>query len=581
MSHLAVALAALLVAQATPPPTPPPLAAPSATPSPTPAASALPGQPSPAASPTPSGPRLTLSATQLNLNPAQQSVVLVSGASPPLTATTERKLVTVTADPNAANVTIAATQATGTDVVHLVDANGATAEIAVRVAFNAGTIVPQTTLRVTGDPATPDWLARQVAGLVARLTQAMPGAQASIGTAPVAPSPLPPGAQTQFSIPISITSPDGQYFDVSGTTNVTVENVAADPFAPALLFYDDDPEHVHADGVLFRGTVAAGQPARLYYYHDDVADPRRILVMLTTDAPQPASVQVIDATAGPNMDVLTVGNAVTREFLLRKAYREGVIVDVAQDVPLALHDVPVTARQLVAGSVDFRVLSGGPVLVTVLAVSPGVDPRTLLAGPVLPGDGHHRTGVFSIAGFGDESLAYDAGGADAKVVIGDREPTAPNVDPNADGHDYGDYGVLQSIVATLTNPLETPANAYLYFRPIAGVARATFLVDGALVQLGCVREPVPYQIAAFSLAPHQTYRANVQTMTDGGSFYPVEIGVTATAPQPSAPPITAPDGCFPKPVPAASPSPETSASPEASPPASPEASPSASPAPSP
>jgi hypothetical protein len=37
-------------------------------------------------------------------------------------------------------------------------------------------------------------------------------------------------------------------------------------------------------------------------------------------------------------------------------------------------------------------------------------------------------------------------------------------------------------------------------------------------------------------------------MTDGGSFYPVEIGVTETTPQPSAPPITAPDGCFPSPT---------------------------------
>ena len=39
----------------------------------------------------------------------------------------------------------------------------------------------------------------------------------------------------------------------------------------------------------------------------------------------------------------------------------------------------------------------------------------------------------------------------------------------------------------------------------------------------------------------------LQTMTDGGSFYPIRLGVTATAPVPSAPPVTAPDGCFPKP----------------------------------
>ena len=58
------------------------------------------------------------------------------------------------------SVTITATQATGSDVLHLVDANGAQADVAIRVAFNAGTIVPQTTLTVTGNPADPDWLAR-------------------------------------------------------------------------------------------------------------------------------------------------------------------------------------------------------------------------------------------------------------------------------------------------------------------------------------------------------------------------------------------------------------------------------------
>jgi hypothetical protein len=36
-------------------------------------------------------------------------------------------------------------------------------------------------------------------------------------------------------------------------------------------------------------------------------------------------------------------------------------------------------------------------------------------------------------------------------------------------------------------------------------------------------------------------------MTDGGSFYPAQIGITATPPQPNAPGVFAPDGCFPKP----------------------------------
>ncbi|HTX60651.1 MAG TPA: hypothetical protein VMH02_13355, partial [Verrucomicrobiae bacterium] len=69
----------------------------------------------------------------------------------------------------------------------------------------------------------------------------------------------------------------------------------------------------------------------------------------------------------------------------------------------------------------------------------------------------------------------------------------------------------------------------------------------SLVQIGCVRLAQPYLIQPVSLPAQATQKISVLTMTDGGSFYPVSVGVTATPPQPQAPPITAPDGCFPKP----------------------------------
>jgi hypothetical protein len=213
-------------------------------------------------------------------------------------------------------------------------------------------------------------------------------------------------------------------------------------------------------------------------------------------------------------------------------------------------DLTMSARQLVAGTADVRVLSGGPVTVTVLGVSPGVDPVALLAGPVLEGDGHHRTGVFSIADFGTENLTYSAGSDDASTVLGDTDPTPPNVDTSAAGHDYGDYGVIHTIDLTLQNSSGAPSAAYLFLQPLAGPARASFLIGGNLVDVGCVRVPSRYQITAISVPPGQTSMV-VQTMTDGGSFYPVRVGVTATPPIAAAPAITAPDGCFPKPQPAA------------------------------
>jgi hypothetical protein len=130
---------------------------------------------------------------------------------------------------------------------------------------------------------------------------------------------------------------------------------------------------------------------------------------------------------------------------------------------------------------------------------------------------------------------------------------------------------LQTIAFSLNNPTDKPAVAYLYERPIGGIVRSTFFLDGTPVEMGCVRDASQrYQISTYALAPGATVPLTVATMTDGGSNYPIEIGVSATPPVAVTPAIDAADGCFPKAAPAspepvdgptAEPSPEASASP--------------------
>ena len=555
------------VAQVTAPPSPPPPSE-----SPTPAVSAppspLPGatiSPSPSPSPSPTGSLSPISASPVSvaMTPAQQQVIKISGAVSPIAASSDRRLVSYLVDQTAQTITVTATQATGSDTLHVSDSRGAQVDVPLRVAFYAGTVAKTATLKVTGSPADPAWLAQQVASLVARLTTALPGAQTAIAAVTPAPSPLPAGAQTQYTVPVQING-GNNYFDVNDTTTVNVQNVDTGSFLPQFLFYDDDPERVNADGVLYRGTIDTTRPVRLYYYHDDGAQPRRIVVVLSPQTQDPSSVQIIDSSAGPNIDVMSVGHASTKNFLAYKPRNQGIIVDL-NGAPFVLHDLPMTYRQGVAGTVGLRLLSGGPVAVTVLAASPGVDPLTLLQSPQLPDDGHHRTGVFSLTDYGNAKLSYTVGGVDAKFVYGDREPTPQNIVADSPGRDYGDYGVLWNIDFTLANPTAVPATVFLYERPIGGVLRSSFLVDNNLIDMGCVRVSKAYEIGAFTLQPNQTYRMNVQTMTDGGSNFPAEIGVTPNTPQPSPPPISAPDGCFPKRMPAASPPPAASPSPQVSP----------------
>jgi hypothetical protein len=545
-----------LLAQVTPPPPPPVLA----TPVPSPSASATPlasPQPSPGASPTAAPAPLGAAPAAVNLHPAQSQLVTVSGATGVITTQLDTPLVTATVDQNARTVTVTAAQQTGRATLTIADSNGASVTLPVRVALDAGSVPPSITLRVTGNSLDPAWLQRQVSSAVLRATQTQPGAGAPQIGAFTLPTLFAPGSTAAIPVQVSIAGGDS-YFDVTAPATVNLQNVDAGTFLPPLLFYDDDPEKIVANGVLYRSQVTSATPARLYYYHQNAGDPRRLAVVLSTSAQDPATVQLIDSSAGPNIDVMTVGHTVTRDFLTAKPRNQGIVVDVGPQAPYVADTFALKPLDGAAGSVGIRLLSGSAVNVTVVAVPAETTDAQLaeyLGQPRLPGDGHHRTGIFALNGYGAQTLAYTAGGPDASIQYGVQTP--PSADPGA-GHDYGEYGVLRTLTFDVDNPAAQPATVYLYERPMGGVVRSSFLVDGQLVQVGCARLSERYQIGeAFALQPGAKYQVTVQTMTDGGSNYPLEVGMTATPPLPATPAITAPDGCFPKPqtapAPAASP----------------------------
>ncbi|HEY9180397.1 MAG TPA: hypothetical protein VIO32_06730 [Candidatus Baltobacteraceae bacterium] len=253
--------------------------------------------------------------------------------------------------------------------------------------------------------------------------------------------------------------------------------------------------------------------------------------------------------------------------MTQKPVGEGIVADVDAQNPYVADYFGMKRLDGAAGSVGIRVLSGAPVTVTVLALPPlpqgavlsAADLATDLTLPQLPDDGHHRTGAFSLAGYADEAIAFTAPGPDASVQYGAQSPSPAQVpnDPVATGHDYGEYGVLRTLQFQIDNPLDQSQTLYLYERPMGGAVRSSFLVNGQLVQLGCARVSDRYQIGEpLIVQPGGKYALTVQTMTDGGSIYPLEVGLTATPPLPTVPPITAPDGCFPKPQSSPVPQPE-------------------------
>lgn len=418
----------------------------------------------------------------------------------------------------------------------------------------AGVIPANLTLDVTGAPAAEaDVVDAQMRAALDRAIRPTlrPGAALLYG--PIAPWPLLPvasGTRTAVGVTVTIEG-GGTSATVTGMTTVTIDNVVVPPVQPTVLFLSDDPEYVQTDGLVSRAEATPGRPARLYYYHSDIGVPRDLDVVLTAAAP--SRVQLIASAAGPDLDVLSVGHAVTRDFLRYRQANEGAVLDVVPGKPVDVRHSLILQGELVAGAVDLHVLSGGPVNASVVAAPAGSSPDVFLSGPRVPFDGHRRHGVFALDGFGAIAQTYTVGGPDVAVQYGGKTPTPRNLEPADGGRDYGDYGVVHRITFTLANPTDAPQLVYLYEKPLGGPVRSTFVVDGRFRELGCVRLPQPYWITTYQVPAHWTGASTTLTMTDGGSFYPLEFGVTATPPQPYTPSVGTPDGCSPNVTPFAAP----------------------------
>jgi hypothetical protein len=414
----------------------------------------------------------------------------------------------------------------------------------------AGLIPSGISLDVTGSPAAEAaFLDVQIRAALDRQIRPTLRPGASIRYGPIVPWPLLPlasGSRAAVNVTVTIAG-DSVSASVMGITTVTLNSVVVAPAAPAVLFLSDDPEYLQSEGLVFRGNVAADKPARLYYYHSDIGLPHDLDVVLT--ATVPSRVQLIGSDAGPDLDVMNVGHTVTRDFLRFQHDNEGVVVDVVPGKPFIVRHGLILQGELVAGAVDVHVVSGGAVTVSVVSSSAGSRPEAYLDGPRVPFDGHRRHGTFDLASFGAIAQAYTVGGPAATVQYGGRLSTARNLIASDDGRNFGDYGVIHRITFTLLNPTDDPHLVYLYEKPLGGPVRSSFVVDGQFKELGCVRMPAQYWVATYQLPPHSSGASTTVTMTDGGSYYPLEFGVTETQPQPYTPPVGSQDGCSPKALP--------------------------------
>lgn len=414
----------------------------------------------------------------------------------------------------------------GATTLTVSDQYGLTSQLAVVVQVYAGKAYASTSIAVTGDPASADFIAEEATQAATLVAYPEPGARVRTDVSTVRNAhELRLDDATTVYVPLSIEG--AGYAPYRQTVAVHITNLAQPNIAAKKLLVSDFPETIVENGTLFYADVNFDEPARLLYYHyaSPGASPRRVLVKAQNNSLDMSSIQLISGIAGPDPNVLAVGHDSTKRFLLREAAGEGRIFDVPPRATINVIDQPLPGGSLVSGLMQMRVVSGAGVRVAVVVQDADQTPIEPISDTLLSSAVKHSRGIYQVPQF-EYDLAYTVGGDPATMSIG-KLPLPNLVQGEVLG---GDYGVKQSAAVTLLNPLPDAQRVGMWFEPRGGRATGTFLIDGRLLQLHPVDPAHPALVRTFTVPPHGYRHLSIVTMPEGGSSYPVRITISSEAP---------------------------------------------------
>jgi hypothetical protein len=323
----------------------------------------------------------------------------------------------------------------------------------------------------------------------------------------------------EVDVPLHL-SGDG-YIPVDGVTHVEIENSALPNIQPARLLVSDYPETLLANGVLFTADLGRRDAQRFLYYHYNPASQpnRRILLRVGNPSAEPATVQFISGSAGPEPNEMEVGHLSTQRFLVRELQNEGSVVTIPPNTTINLVDQPLPSGTVASALLQLREIEGDPVHLTLVAqdatapLDQSVETTALLSGGVA-----HARGEYDVPQFYFD-YTYATDGDPLEIPIG--QLPLPNL---RQGEALaGDYGVQQAVTVTIVNSGTGALPIAIYANPRGGRATGTFLIDRTLVQTHASPAFSRYKIWQETIAAKTFRRVQIITMPEGGSSYPLRL----------------------------------------------------------
>jgi hypothetical protein len=504
---------------ATPNVSPSPSTSPSISPSAGPSASPS-GNPSPSPTPSPTPPPIVVEPEAGSVPVGSTQVLHVQSVMGTITATVhDPSLLDAAVDQASLTVTLSGKEP-GATVVTIQDQRGLTKDIPVRIAYNAGTIAQYAELQITGDPASADYARMQAVHLAQKVAQARPGAQI-IATEDQVSYSSSLGQDNTVDILVPVLIQGENMFSVNGTTRVHVENIAAPRIAPDILMVSDFPEQLTENGLLFTADLQRGSPSRfLYYHYNPGGQPeRRIILRAENTSPEPAIVQFISGPGGPGANELQVGHDSTKTFLSRLVQNEGRLIVIPGNATLNIYEHDLPPGDIACNLLQLQVLNGGTVHLTLFAQDATSDPNMpLTSTDLLVGTHLHARGIYNVPEF-HYMTQWKTTDPYLQLPIG-QIPLPNHLVGQALA---GDYGVLQSFVVNVQNPMSTPQNIAIYENPRGGRATGTYIIDGVMIQSHQVPAFSNYKLRQYVVPAKGFLRVTIITMPESGSSYPLNI----------------------------------------------------------
>ena len=259
------------------------------------------------------------------------------------------------------------------------------------------------------------------------------------------------------------------------------------------LLFSDSPEYVKEVGVLYRDTVT-GDARVLYYHLNDTPQPKKVAVVLETEADLATVTVTRGAAAAPSTDYLQVGKATQIGYFDTHELNERIYVTKERPrllVP-AMNETLLAPGQLVYGVYDFH--TNAPVRVSVIMYGADVDPFSFLrTARVLPRDEIALRGTFRGMNrvLTSQKIYHPAMDGAVYFPIGDNihDIYRHGIDAT-DGSavtNYGNYGILYQI----NIPTAGRERTRYFLSPLGGVYAGAVRVESGtkttLVQTPAMR----------------------------------------------------------------------------------------------